>query len=111
MALHTLAELNSEVADSIRVLIDMGYKIDPIKSKSDNFRVFNAVLNRDNYTMEIHTSEEFDSFTKLYIYKFNSNTIKRESFTYYLAHDNVFADSIDESVEEYRRWLSALRRH
>lgn len=108
MALHTLVELNNEVADSIRVLIDMGYKIDPTKSKSDNFRVFNAVLNRDNYTMEIHTSEEFDSFTKLYIYKFNSSTIERESFTYHLSHDNVFADSIDEAVTEYRKWLASL---
>ena len=109
MALHTLVELNNEVADSIRGLIDMGYKIDPTKSKSDNFRVFNAVLNHDNYTMEIHTSEEFDSFTKLYIYKFNSSTIERESFTYHLSHDSVFADSIDEAVAEYRKWLSTFK--
>ena len=107
MALHSLKELETKLADQILALVTHGYKIDGNRS-GHNDSIFSVYLVNDGFdlTVELHTSIKNDRFTKLY--KIYSNKLKsyncNECFIYYKSHGDVYADTEDEANDELRNY-------
>jgi len=107
MALHSLKELETKLADQILALVTHGYKIDGNRS-GHNDSIFSVYLVNDSFglTVELHTSVKNDRFTKLYkIYSNKLNAYNcNECFVYYKSHGDVYADTEDEANEELRNY-------
>lgn len=110
MALHTLEELHSKTADHISDVANQGFKIDPNKSVSDDPHIFKATLYNKitKQTVEICTKEDSDSFTRSFnIYcSLGGGFGQRFNASYYKVHDNIYADSEEESDREHKKWLA-----
>lgn len=118
MALHSIKELHDITADQIRELIKSGCKIDsnvPIHKQN----VFYAKLVKEDSRVTglklefvIATSESDDKFTKLFLVNNNAScdTIHRKCWTYFKAHDDIYADTEDEAKEEHDKFLSIKRK-
>ena len=114
MSLHTLEELHTETADCINSVINKEFKIMPDKSVSYDPHMFNVTLYNKytNQTVEIRTKENTDSFTRsIDVYcNLGGGSSQRFNYSYYKAHDNVYADSEDEAQEEHKKWLDMKRK-
>lgn len=109
MALHTLNELHSRMADQIRALIQEGYKITPDKfigPYTEN--IFKAYLIKDDVTVELYSREKDDTFIKCYIIKSGKyrSFDHDECFFYYKVHDDIYADTKLEADNERVKWYA-----
>ena len=95
MSLFTLRELHGKTAEHVSALIANGYEIDIEKSVSDNPTIFNVVLTKGEFIVEIHTSEGSDgTFKRLILIKNSVDSSYNTSLcaVYYKVHDDIYSD-------------------
>lgn len=113
MALYTLNELHSMIADQIRVLTQEGFRIShdrQVDTYSEN--AFNATLVKDELIVEFYAYEKNDTFIKYYLTRSGKSRlhgiINSDRFQYYKVHDDIYADTKLEADNERVKWYASL---
>lgn len=101
MSLYTLKELNNKPADTIRALIQEGYRITPIEQPNSKTE-FVALLTGNSYTIKVITRCSYKYFVIIYLAKHNENCRfdVEKSYVYYKSHDDLYSDSEKEAEDE-----------
>lgn len=113
MSLFTLRELHEKTAEHVSALIANGYEIDTENSVSDNPAIFNVVLTKGEFIVEIHTSLRNDgTFKRLILIKNSVASSYNTSLcaVYYKVHDDIYSDDEAEAQCKCNSLRAYLRR-